>query len=492
MTPSRSRPCIATLVLAALLSPLIAASVWPTAAVAAPHPAPERAPWFETFKDEADDRTLLRFLHAMPKGGDLHLHLGGSVHPEWLLQSALDAAEHGYRFLTKTRIDNCRPVGAPPTPGAPYLLMYQTLSEHSWRALPSCEQAEYEYLEDLDDVERAAWLDAIRLDAAHEGRDEFFEAHWQRMGEIGWSPQVMADNLVRNMQAFGDEGVRHIEPGIDVHGHREPDGTPIPPQTVVAMLRDRLDDDDARATGVSVRFELSVLRFLPRAEDAVRRQYAFVAREPDFVSVDLVGREDDDKGHPARFLDVFRELRRTHGDVALSLHGGEVDEPNDHVRDTLLLGADRVGHGVNLITDPELMLLMKAGPWLVEINLISNLLLEYVDDYAAHPFPEYLRFGIPVALSTDDRGMWDSTMSNEFFVAVKEFDLTWAEIVRLSRNSLAYSFAEETLKVEMLAAFDADIAAFEARFREGGLDAVVETEPQYRGFLCDRYAVCAP
>ena len=55
----------------------------------------------------------------------------------------------------------------------------------------------------------------------------------------------------------------------------------------------------------------------------------------------------------------------------------------------------------------------------MEINLISNLLLEYVSDYDAHPFPEYLRTGIPVALSTDDRGMWDSTMTDEFFVAVK-------------------------------------------------------------------------
>jgi adenosine deaminase CECR1 len=36
--------------------------------------------------------------------------------------------------------------------------------------------------------------------------------------------------------------------------------------------------------------------------------------------------------------------------VRLSIHAGEVDEPNDHVRDTLLLGADRIGHGVNLIT----------------------------------------------------------------------------------------------------------------------------------------------
>ncbi len=121
------------------------------------------------------------------------------------------------------------------------------------------------------------------------------------------------------------------------------------------------------------------------------------------------------------------------------------------MRDTLLLGADRIGHGVNLITDPDTMRLMRHGPYLVEINLVSNLLLEYVDDYPQHPFPEYLRIGIPVALSTDDRGMWDSNLTDEFFVAVREFGLSWSEVTTLSRNSLQFSFAPDALKEQMLA-----------------------------------------
>jgi adenosine deaminase CECR1 len=90
--------------------------------------------------------------------------------------------------------------------------------------------------------------------------------------------------------------------------------------------------------------------------------------------------------------------------------------------------------------------LMPNGPYLVEINLISNLLLEYVSDYSQHPFAEYLRLGIPVALSTDDRGMWDSNVSDEFYVAVKEFNLSWEEIVKLSRNSLQFFFDDAGTK----------------------------------------------
>jgi len=32
------------------------------------------------------------------------------------------------------------------------------------------------------------------------------------------------------------------------------------------------------------------------------------------------------------------------------------------------------------------MRLMRHGPYLVEINLISNLLLGYINDYSQHPF----------------------------------------------------------------------------------------------------------
>jgi adenosine deaminase CECR1 len=160
------------------------------------------------------------------------------------------------------------------------------------------------------------------------------------------------------------------------------------------------------------------------------------------------------------------------------------------VRDTLLLGAKRIGHGVNLITDPDTMLRMQHGPWLVEINLISNLLLEYVKDYSQHPFPEYLRTGIPVALSTDDRGMWDSNMTDEFFVAVKEFNLSWTEIVQMGRDSLAHSFVDEPTKNRLLAEYDKRIAAFAGQFQKGGWGSLKNVKPVTYTFICKRYSVC--
>lgn len=448
------------------------------------------ADWFEDLKASGDAEALYRVLYYMPKGGDLHNHLSGSNHPEWWYELALDEAKRGYRYYTKLRIENCAGYGSNQFGPAPYLLLFRNITEADYGALGECEQREYKRLEDLTDSEKTAWMDSIRLDKPYEGRDEFFQTHWQRLNALTHNPWLQAETLVRNMQAFGAEGVRYLELQVAAHGHRHPDGSPVSPQQVIDILRERLRQRDALDTGVVVRLQLPILRFVPGAEDALRAVYKLAHENPDLVvAINMVGREDNDKGYPLRFLPTLRELRREYDGVHLSIHAGEVDEPNHHVRDTLLLGAERIGHGVNLVTDPDTMLLMRHGPYLVEINLISNLLLGYVDDYAAHPFPEYLRTGIPVALSTDDRGMWQSNLTDEFFVAVREFDLSLEEIRLLSRNSLQYAFLGPAEKERLLRDYDERMQKFERGMARHGAEKLGPM-PATRQFVCSRYDVC--
>jgi adenosine deaminase CECR1 len=151
-----------------------------------------------------------------------------------------------------------------------------------------------------------------------------------------------------------------------------------------------------------------------------------------------------------------------------------MDGPDRHVRDTLLLGASRIGHGVNLIRDPEtLLMLQQTRRVLIEINLISNRLLGYVPDLSTHPFPEYLRTGIPVCLNTDDRGMWDSNMTDEYYTAVTFFNLSWGEILAMGRDSLSHSFAQPDVKRALLADYDRRIAAFEEKYGAASLDSAL-------------------
>ena len=447
------------------------------------------ADWFEDFKRASSDVELHQFLYEMPKGGDLHHHLTGSIFSEEWYELALASGKHGYHYYTKVRINNCREHGEPGFDQ--YLIHYQNLAAINWQQLNDCEKSEYVPLAELDDQQRERWYNALRLDAPHEGRNEFFSKHWARLGDLLSDPHIAKGILLKNFQHLADEGLIYAEPQVSVAGWMEPDGTPISPLAAAQLVRQALEEPAFKKTGMTWRFQMSILRFLPSAEMDLKTAYEFVAANEPWAAVNMVGREDDDKGFPLRFLSSLRELRQAHSGVRLSIHGGEVDEPNSHVRDTLLLGADRIGHGVNLITDPDTMLLMRHGPYLVEINLISNLLLEYVSDFSQHPFPEYLRTGIPVALSTDDRGMWDSTMTDEFFVAVKEFNLSWTEIKRLSENSLKYAFLDEASKAGLLDTYRTNIREFEQRMHLDRGKRVISRDAPRRGFVCRQYNICA-
>ena len=76
---------------------------------------------------------------------------------------------------------------------------------------------------------------------------------------------------------------------------------------------------------------------------------------------------------------------------------------------------------------------------LVEINLTSNdqILGVSGDD---HPLPEYMKYGVPVAIATDDEGVARSDMTHEYLRAEESYRLPYTELKRMTRQSLEHSF----------------------------------------------------
>ena len=428
--------------------------------VAVPLSAADFSVRFEALKTSATPAQLYALLYDLPKGGDLHNHSGGADRGEWLLAAATDPARNGGdTFYTRAHF------ASPPDAIAP-AERFRNIRQHTYDLLAPAARTEFVRLDALTADERAAWCDGLRLDAPGEGRNEFFTVIWPRRGQLGDSLPIAAEMVVENMKAFGAEHLAYLETQFGADGFITNDGRPIPSDEAADYVLRRLAQPDAVATGVTVRFQRTVLRFSPHAEARLAESYAWVSAHRDFwVGLNMAGIEENGHGYPLRFLDTFRALRSRFPTLPLSIHAGEMDGNDSHIRDTLLLGASRIGHGVNLIKDPDTMLLLvQSRRVLVEVNLISNRLLEYTPDLAKHPFPEYLRTGVPVCLNTDDRGMWDSNFTDEYFTAVKTYNLSWSEIVELARNSLSYSFAQPDVKARLLADYDARIAAFEKKY----------------------------
>jgi len=464
-----ARPALLRFLLGALL-PALAAR------------AADFGPRFDALVSQATPGQLYALLYDMPKGGDLHNHAGGANRAEWVYAVCTDPQRNGGEtFYTRAHF------GTPADAVNP-AAYFRNIRKLTYDQLPAAEKAEYVPLASLTPEEKGRWLASLRLDGTGNGRVEFFSNIWPRMGQIGSCLPAQTELLVENLKAFGAEHLTYLETQFMVGTATANDGRAIPEDTAVAFVRARLGQPDAVATGVTVRFLDTVLRFAPDAEQRLEHDYAFVDSHRDlWVGMNLAGIEENGLGTPTRFLATFRKLRARYPTLALSIHAGEMDGPDHHIRDTLLLGATRIGHGVNLIQDPEtLLLLQQSRRVLVEINLISNQLLGYVPVVANHPFPEYLRTGVPVCLNTDDRGMWDSNLTDEYYTAVTTFHLSWAEIVAMGRDSLARSFVQPDVKARLLAAFDARLGQYEQRYGApavpDALAALAQVKPVTYGY----------
>jgi adenosine deaminase CECR1 len=86
--------------------------------------------------------------------------------------------------------------------------------------------------------------------------------------------------------------------------------------------------------------------------------------------------------------------------------------------------------------------------------------------------------------------MWDSNMTDEYFVAVKEFNLSWEELTQLARNSLKYSFLDAPTRQRLLADYEKRIAAFAQQFQRKGWTGLKDVKPVTYSFTCKRYKVC--
>jgi len=103
----------------------------------------------------------------------------------------------------------------------------------------------------------------------------------------------------------------------------------------------------------------------------------------------------------------------------------------------------------------------------VGINISSNLRLTDVPDVEHHPFLNYLRLGLPVSLSTDDEGIFDTDINRECELAIAKTDITYAELKAMAFNSLSTSFASDEDKKSLLGILSARFQQFETRWKNG-------------------------
>ena len=130
------------------------------------------------------------------------------------------------------------------------------------------------------------------------------------------------------------------------------------------------------------------------------------------------------------------------------MHAGEVGGP-EKIREAIeLLGAERIGHGIAAIHDPELMDLLAERKLPLEIcpgsNMKTAALARQLGRQDAriedHPLPKLLRHGIPIVLSTDDPAMFHTTLHEEYANAAR-MGLQEDELTRIVEMGFEHAFS---------------------------------------------------
>src|SRR6267378_745833 len=114
------------------------------------------------------------------------------------------------------------------------------------------------------------------------------------------------------------------------------------------------------------------------------------------------------------------------------MHAGEVGGP-EKIREAIeLLGAERIGHGIAAIHDPELMDLLAERKIPLEMCPSSNM-------KTAALARQLLRHGIPIVLSTDDPAMFHTTLDEEYVNAAR-MGLSEEELTRIVQMGFEHAF----------------------------------------------------
>jgi adenosine deaminase len=411
---------------------------------------------------------LHAFLAEMPKGADLHSHLSGAVYAESWIRAG---AEDGLCINTATLSFAKTPHASENAPAkaacedgkVPAAQVYK--DQHLYDALidafsirgyvPSPGVTGHDHFFDTFDKfggtdrrHKGEWLDEVATRAAAQNEQylELMETpDFTHIGglahEIGWHDDFaqMRDALL----------ARHLEDDIQAARESFADA-----ETLRSKIERCGQPDQAPACRVQIRFIYQILRGFPKEIVFAQTLLGFetAAVDPHVVGLNFVMPEDGytSMADYALQMRMVGFLHEKYPKVHIALHAGElapglVTEEGlcCHIRLAVEQGhAERIGHGVDVMYEErpyELLKEMATKHVMVEIALTSNDVILGVSG-KEHPFPIYRKFGVPVALSTDDEGVSRIDLTHEFVRAVETYGLRYAEVKLLVRTGLEHGF----------------------------------------------------
>ncbi len=193
--------------------------------------------------------------------------------------------------------------------------------------------------------------------------------------------------------------------------------------------------------GVEVRFIPDIARNFPQSQQAVLDFTIAGFNEGLFLGLGLGGIE---QGFPPEmFADTFAAARAA--GMHVIAHAGEAAGAASVKGAVESLHAERIGHGIRCLEDPETVALLRDRHIPIEVCPVSNYRTGVVARGARHPIFEMVEQGLFCTVNSDDPPMFGTSLTNEYLFLAGE-GMSWEELWQLNRNGVEATFLGEAEK----------------------------------------------
>lgn len=357
--------------------------------------------------DRRDDATpqrlsdLRQVLHGLPKA-DLHRHLEGSLRLSTLVEIA---REHGVD-LPSYDIEDLRP-----------------------------------YVQITDDpADFHRFLEKFRL------LRRFYK-----------TPEAVARVAYEAVADAADDNVRYLELRFNPAALARTQGFSFEEVTdwvIEAVGRAQRDYP------ITVRLITTIVRHegVENAQQIV--DIAIARRNGGITGVDLAGDEVNFDARP--FVPVFRQA--IEAGLGVTIHAGEAGGAENVRQAVVEMGATRIGHGVRSIENSDVIKLLRERKITLEVCPTSNLQTGVMHNFSHHPLRDLFMLGVSVTLNTDDPSVSDTTLTDEYLVALMAMGIRMNHLRRMIDNALRAAFLSEAdrqaLAMQVMAEFDRQLERY--------------------------------
>jgi adenosine deaminase len=162
-------------------------------------------------------------------------------------------------------------------------------------------------------------------------------------------------------------------------------------------------------------------------------------------ALDLAG--DESLFPNENFTELFEKARRLN--VPFTIHSGECGSV-ENVRLALSFGARRVGHGIALAKDMNLMDECRQKKLGLELCPTSNLQTGAVSRDDIYPLKKFLDNRLLATVNTDNRTVSNTDMTSELILAYNSLGVDNDDLYQIYKNSVEIAFADDNIKNTLL------------------------------------------